>query len=330
MKNRQRNILILTAISLIVISILSLMFGTHIISFNELIAALFQEDAKYHWIVWEYRVPRLCIGALVGASLAVAGTIFQGVLKNPLASTDVLGMTKGAGFMAALVLTIPMLQHIPVSISALLGGLLVAVILFLLTRKSGFKNSNVIVMGIALSAMFDAGIQYLTLNTSGNVQTAFTWLIGSLWGKYWDELLMMLPFVLICFPIVLGLSKRLDILGLSDEIVIGLGENILRTKIILLLMGVLLTAISVSVAGTISFIGLMAPHIAKSLVGHRHSILILTSGMVGALLIVIADTVGRTLFSPIEIPVGIVTAIIGAPYFIYLLLNKNQLKQRGL
>ena len=312
----KKRILFYTATLLGIISFLSLLFGSHILTIDELLAGLFNGNSKYHFITWEYRIPRLLIGILSGFALSCSGTIFQGILKNPLASIDVLGITKGAGFMAVLVLTMPIKAYLTVPLAALVGGVGVAVFLLWSSRKNGFESKKIIIMGIAMNALFDAGIQYFTLNNNTDIQTTLTWLVGSLWGKFWNELALLLIFTLSIVPIIMLLSRKLDVLSLSDEVAIGIGENVKRTKIILLILAVLLTASSVSIVGTISFIGLIAPHLAKIFVGQRHQLLLPMSGLIGALLIVVSDTIGRTMFAPIEIPVGIITAVVGSPYFI--------------
>ena len=178
-------------------------------------------------------------------------------------------------------------------------------------------------MGIAMSALFDAGIQYLNISNSANVQTILLWLTGSVWGRYWDEVQILIPYVAIFVPLAIILANKIDILSLGDKVAINLGENILLLRVGLLLIGIILTASSVSVSGTIGFVGLIAPHIAKNLVGYKHRLVIPLSGLIGANLLVISDIIGRTIISPMEIPVGIVTAIIGAPYFLYLLLREK-------
>ena len=178
-----------------------------------------------------------------------------------------------------------------------------------------------VVMGIAMSALFDAGIQYLNISNSANVQTILLWLTGSVWGRYWDEVQILIPYVAIFIPLAIIFANKIDILSLGDKVAINLGENVNFLRVGLLLIGIILTASSVS--GTIGFVGLIAPHLAKNLVGYKHRLVIPLSGLIGANLLVISDIIGRTIISPMEIPVGIVTAIIGAPYFLYLLLRKK-------
>ena len=196
---------------------------------------------------------------------------------------------------------------------------MVGIIIYLLTKKTNFKNTSIVVMGIAMSALFDAGIQYLNISNSANVQTILLWLTGSVWGRYWDEVQILIPYVAIFIPLAIIFANKIDILSLGDKVAINLGENVNFLRVGLLLIGIILTASSVSVSGTIGFVGL----IAKNLVGYKHRLVIPLSGLIGANLLVISDIIGRTIISPMEIPVGIVTAIIGAPYFLYLLLRKK-------
>lgn len=207
--------------------------------------------------------------------------------------------------------------------AAMFGGLGVGIIIYLLTKKLTLKNTSIVIMGIAMSALFDAGIQYFNISNSGNIQTIFLWLTGSVWGRYWDEVRILIPYVVILIPLSIILANKIDILSLGDKVAINLGEKVDFLRVGLLLIGIILTASSVSVSGTIGFVGLIAPHIAKSLVGYRHKLVIPLSGLVGAILLVVADIIGRTIIAPTEIPVGIVTAIVGAPYFLYLLLGKK-------
>lgn len=320
MKNKNTLIFTISIVILLVISFISLLFGSKPLNISNVFDAIFNySSSRYSFIVFEYRIPRLLIAMMVGMSLAIAGAIFQGVLRNPLASTDVLGIGKGAGFFACLVISLNLKSSI--SIAAMIGGLMVGIIIYLLTKKTNFKNTSIVVMGIAMSALFDAGIQYLNISNSANVQTILLWLTGSVWGRYWDEVQILIPYVAIFIPLAIIFANKIDILSLGDKVAINLGENVNFLRVGLLLIGIILTASSVS--GTIGFVGLIAPHIAKNLVGYKHRLVIPLSGLIGANLLVISDIIGRTIISPMEIPVGIVTAIIGAPYFLYLLLRKK-------
>ena len=289
MKSKNTLIFTINIIMLVLVSFISLLFGSKILNITDVFNAIFNNStSKYSFIIFEYRIPRLLICIMVGMSLAVAGAIFQGVLRNALASTDVLGIGKGAGFFVCMAISL-----------------------------------GIVIMGIAISALFDAGIQYLNISNSENIQTILLWLTGSVWGRYWNEVKVLTPYVVIFIPLAIVLAHKVDILSLGDNIAINLGEKVSLLKVGLLLIGIILTTSSVSVSGTIGFVGLVAPHIAKNLVGYKHILVIPLSGLIGAILLITADIIGRTIIAPSEIPVGIVTAIIGAPYFLYLLLRKK-------
>ena len=315
MKSKNTLIFTINIIMLVLVSFISLLFGSKILNITDVFNAIFNNStSKYSFIIFVYRIPRLLI-------CIVAGAIFQGVLRNALASTDVLGIGKGAGFFACMAISLGLKE--PISLWAMVGGLLAGTIIYILTKKTNFKNTSIVIMGIAISALFDAGIQYLNISNSENIQTILLWLTGSVWGRYWNEVKVLTPYVVIFIPLAIVLAHKVDILSLGDNIAINLGEKVSLLKVGLLLIGIILTTSSVSVSGTIGFVGLVAPHIAKNLVGYKHILVIPLSGLIGAILLITADIIGRTIIAPSEIPVGIVTAIIGAPYFLYLLLRKK-------
>ena len=249
MKNKNTLIFTISIVSLIVISFISLIFGSKILNITDIFDVIFNySTSKYSFIIFEYRVPRLLMTIIVGMSLAIAGAIFQGVLRNPLASTDVLGIGKGAGFFACLVINLNLKNIIPIPMAAMFGGLGVGIIIYLLTKKTNFKNTSIVIMGIAMSALFDAGIQYFNISNSGNIQTIFLWLTGSVWGRYWDEVRILIPYVVILIPLSIILANKIDILSLGDKVAINLGEKVDFLRVGLLLIGIILTASSVSVS----------------------------------------------------------------------------------
>ncbi|MEE6132552.1 MULTISPECIES: iron ABC transporter permease [Bacillaceae] len=307
----------------IVASVISLGVGAVYISPVEVIQTLLGTSQDGLFILNNYRIPRILIALIVGASLAVAGAILQGILKNPLASPDVIGVTKGAGLLAVFVIIIfPGASMIAVPIAAFLGAAVIALVLMIFSHTSGAKPYTLALVGVALGAICQAGIQYFMIKFPDNVNTTLLWLTGSLWGRGWSELWFLLP-ALILTPIIIIFTPKLDILNLGDDVASGLGERTRALRYTLLGIAVILTGVAVAVVGTIGFIGLIAPHIARRLVGSQSKFLLPTSALTGALFLLIADSVGRGLVPPIEIPAGIVTAIIGGPYFLYL-LRKEQ------
>lgn len=281
-------------------------------------------DGSYSFILWKYRTPRVIVAILSGIGLSTSGTILQGVIRNPLASPDVIGITKGAGFAAVTVILIfPKLPSAVLPIAAFVGGIAVTLILLLLTFKQGLKPNSIALTGLALGSIFGAGIQYLTVKYPMDVNAAILWLTGSLWGTVWKDVWFFLPWICILFPLTLVFSSKLDILQLGTDLAVNLGEKVENLRIILIAISVVLASASVSFVGSMGFVGLIAPHIARLLVGAKHKYIIPVSAMVGSSLILSADLIGRTIIPPMEIPVGIFTAIMGAPYFLYLIRRKK-------
>jgi ABC-type Fe3+-siderophore transport system permease subunit len=246
--------------------------------------------------------------------------MIQGVIRNPLASPEIIGITAGAGLASAvLLLGMPNVSVQLLPIVSFLGGLIAAVLVYVLAFKRGISPARLALVGIAVSAVFTSGIDYLMTSFPVQLDMALIWLAGSLWARSWEQFMAVAPWILIMFAGCLLMAHKLDVLALGDEQAIGLGIRVERTRLLALAIAVALAGASVAVCGTIGFIGLMAPHMARRLVGGQHHILLPTAALVGTLLVLSADTLGRILSPPVEIPAGIITSIIGGPYFIYLL-----------
>ncbi|WP_226576549.1 FecCD family ABC transporter permease [Halobacillus litoralis] len=272
------------------------------------------------FIIGNFRLPRIVMCLLVGTGLGISGAILQGVVRNPLASPDVIGITKGAGLSAAAVIILfPELPVIGLPIAAFFGAGLVTVGLYLFAFRKGVQPATLALVGIALGAICQAGIQFLTIKFPIETNAALVWLTGSVWGKDWGDVWLLAPWILIVTPITFALAPKLDVLSLGDDVAEGLGEPVQKARLLLLIIAVLLAGSSVAIVGTLGFVGLIAPHIARQLVGNRHAYLLPASALVGILLLLLADDLGRGLFPPTEVPAGIFTAIIGAPYFLFLL-----------
>ncbi|MCP8615306.1 FecCD family ABC transporter permease [Salirhabdus salicampi] len=298
--------------------------GTVFISPITVIQSLIGLDIQYGAILEKYRFPRAVLALLVGAGLGVSGAILQGVIRNPLASPDVIGITKGAGLAAVItIILFPQSPTFALPLAAFLGAGLVTVFLYLIAYKKGVKPSTLALVGIALGAVCQAGIQFFMVKYPVEVNAALVWLTGSLWGNNWNDVYLLLPFVIVFVPISIIVAVKLDVLALGDEVAQGLGEHVRVTRMMLLFIAVALAGASVAVVGSLGFIGLIAPHIARQLVGNRHQYLLPTSAFTGMILVLIADALGRGIAPPVEVPAGIFTAVIGAPYFLYLLRKLN-------
>lgn len=316
-----KNRLLLLTIITFIVAILAIVVGAVFISPIEILRSMIGSgNDSAAFIIMNYRLPRIVMAILVGAGLGVSGAILQGIIRNPLASPDVIGITKGAGLAAAIVvLLFPHAPVIMLPVSALAGAGIITVILYLFAYKRGVSPSTLALVGIALGAICQAGIQFLMVKFPIQINAALIWLTGSLWGKGWNDVLMLTPWIVVLIPISILLANRLDILNLGDDVAEGLGENTERTRLILLIVAVALAGSSVAVVGSLGFLGLIAPHIARQLVGNRHSLLLPTAAVMGILLLLLADALGRGLAPPAEIPAGIFTAVLGAPYFLFLL-----------
>ncbi|WP_053955215.1 FecCD family ABC transporter permease [Inediibacterium massiliense] len=281
-------------------------------------------------ILFEFRLPRIIISMLVGAGLALSGCIIQSVSKNPLADPGLLGIHAGAGLMVILYVLIfsgeSFLSVFTLPFLALIGAGATAVIVYLFSyqRNKGIATMRLILTGVAVQAGVSALTTLLVVkldDTQYNFVVA--WQTGSIWGSNWKFVMTLLPWLVILIPYILTKAPVMDILGLSDDISYSLGALVEKERRRLLAVAVALAASCVAVSGSISFVGLIAPHLARRLVGPRHRVLLLTSILIGAVLVSMADTIGRIIIQPSELPTGIVVAIIGAPYFLYLLSNSK-------
>ncbi|WP_372373017.1 FecCD family ABC transporter permease [Vreelandella venusta] len=280
------------------------------------------QSSDIAFIVWELRLPRIVLAILVGAALAVAGAILQSIVRNPLASPDVIGITSGAALAAVLFLallsTTLSIRWLPVA--AMLGALVSALLVVSLAWKSGISPARMVLVGIGLAAAMGAATTLLlVISDDTAAMTAYVWLTGSLYAAQWEDVQGLLPWILVAVPISLAFARHADAMALGDHVAEGLGVPILRSRIVLLACSVALAGAAVAFAGGLSFVGLIAPHLAARLVGRNLARLVPTSALVGALIVLNADLLGRVAFLPKDLPVGIFVAGIGAPFFVYLL-----------
>lgn len=273
-----------------------------------------------NFILAEYRIPRMILGILVGAALAISGAVIQGVVRNPLASPDVIGITKGASLTAVIVIIVfPTAPLFVLPFASFVGAMVISIVLSLLISFKGVKGSQLALIGMAIGAIAMALVQYLLIRSPMEANITLVWLTGSLFGRNYQHIISILPWLIVAIPMIMLYSRKLDLLHLGEEVATSLGTHVKRTKMILLVAAVMLAGAAISVAGGLSFLGLIAPHIARSIVGHKHVHIVMMSGLIGGLLMVFADGLARVIAPPIDIPVGVLIAIIGAPYFLYVL-----------
>ncbi len=286
--------------------------------------------AKESLILFDFRLPRIVLSILVGMGLAVSGCIMQGVSRNALADPGILGINAGAGLSVMLFISFfSSPSAAPVfllPVLALVGAGATAVLIYSLSYKKneGITPTRLLLTGIAVAAGISAVTIVMILKLSPeDYQFVAIWMAGSVWGSNWLFVLSLLPWLLILLPFVFSKSNVLNTLNLGDIPAIGLGASVEKERRILLAAAVALAAACVSVSGGIGFVGLIGPHLARQLVGSQHQYVLPVSALLGGLLMVVADTLGRFIMQPTEIPVGIVVAIIGAPYFLYLLARSK-------
>ncbi|AEF86459.1 HmuU protein [Treponema primitia ZAS-2] len=276
-------------------------------------------------VVWELRLPRILLSILAGAGLAVAGVIFQGILQNPLADPYTLGISTGAAFGASLAIffNITLGLLLPVSSAALVfAALTLALVLLIAQRSSGLVSANLIMAGIILSAILSAGISFLKMLSGENVGAIVFWLMGSLSAKGWNEALLLATVVPAALVLARIFAADLNILTLGSRSAESLGVQVKRTRLFYLFLGATISAVCVSTCGVIGFVGLIVPHLLRMAVTSDNRLLIPLSALLGGLLLCAADTFAR-LLSGGEIPVGVLTTLLGGPFFIFIFLRQK-------
>lgn len=310
---------IFIAFALAGFSVLSLQMGVIAVPWRALLTD-WQTGREYHYVLTAYRLPRLLLALLVGAALAVAGVLVQGIVRNPLASPDILGVNHAASLASVgALLLLPSLPVITLPLLAFAGGMAGLILLRMLANTS--QPMKLALTGVALSACWASLTDYLMLSRPQNVSSALLWLTGSLWGRDWSFVKIAVPLLILFLPLSLRFCRDLDLLALGDARATTLGVSVSRIRLQALLLAIAMTSTGVAVCGPISFIGLVVPHMVRSITGGRHRWLLPVSAMTGALLLVVADLLARIIHPPLELPAGVLTAIIGAPWFVWLLVR---------
>ncbi|MFS8124100.1 iron ABC transporter permease [Rhizobium sp. BR 250] len=276
-------------------------------------------------IVIEFRLSRAILALLAGIGLAVAGTISQTVMRNPLAEPGVLGINAGAA-LAASVVIIVFADVSPTVLpwAGFAGAVTMAAAVYFLSWKRGTSSLRIILVGIGLSALAGAGTSFLTaFGNVGDVQRAMVWLSGSVYGADWSRVQSLLIWLAAPLTLSWFCCRQLDLIRFGDDVATGLGQKVNLVRAFLIVLCTLISGATVAAVGLVSFVGLIAPHIAKRIVGPAHRSLIPVAGLTGSLLLLIADIVGRTVIAPAQLPAGIVTALLGAPFFAYLLKGRR-------
>jgi ferric citrate transport system permease protein len=311
-------------ILLVLLALVSIAFGAVPLSLPDVVDGL--TGGSNAFIVQEYRLPRVLVSIMAGAALALAGVFLQAAMRNPLASPDVVGFSKGGGVgaMAAVLLSSPASQAWSVPIGVLLGTTATAVALLLISRRLGGSMTTLVLVGAALSALAGAAIEYLLVREPQRADQAMVWLAGSVYGSDRSDVTTLLIWLAACLPVVALATRWVDVAGFGDDSVVSLGNHPVRVRALLVIAAVLLTTGAVTSVGGIGFLGLLAPHLARFAVGSRGYHLVAMSAITGALVLCLADFVGRVVAVPNEIPAGIVAVVVGGPYLLFLLIRETR------
>ncbi|NNU92972.1 iron ABC transporter permease [Geobacillus sp. NFOSA3] len=323
--------LILLAVN-VVIFLVSIGSGEMYISPLEIAKTLFGNGSDMNEVViYTFRLPRILVALLAGMLLAAAGAILQGMIRNPLASPDVLGITGGAAAAVVAFLTLFSDENHSLTISihwlpfaAFLGATITALLVYVLSWKNGMAPLRLVLIGVGISALMQACTTLLMITGPiYRASQANVWITGSVYGASWKHVTLLAPWALILLAISFLSVRKMNIQELGDELAIGAGVSLQKQRFFLLLLSTALTGGAVAFAGGIGFVGLMAPHMARRLVGSSFGALLPASALLGAIFVMAADLAGRMLFAPMEIPAGVFTAAVGAPYFVYLLYKSR-------
>lgn len=318
----KRRILILLVLAVLACfgGIISIMKGSVNVPLNEIIAAMTGGSAGMHQqIILNIRLPRTIVAGLVGVNLALSGAILQAVMKNPLADPHIIGISAGAGIMGIFIMLLfPDLSWLitPASFAGAMGA---AILIYILAWKNGIQPIRIILAGVAVSAFLGAGISALMIIYSDRVHSALMWMVGGLSARSWPQVMIIWPYTLAGMIFTLLAARHLNILQLGDELAKGLGLRVERTRLILTAAAALLAASAVSVVGLLGFVGLIVPHAARLMIGSDYRYLLPATIFLGAATVMLSDTFARVAFAPVELPVGIIMAAIGAPFFLFLL-----------
>lgn len=309
--------------ALILSFIIGLGSGAVPLSVSEIYGALTgAADAETSRIINLLRLPRTIVTAIAGADLALAGCILQGVLHNPLADPGIIGVSAGAGLFAMVLMLVQPEYTALVPIAAFVGALAATGIVFLLSWEKGVNPLRMILAGVAVAAFFGGTMSALNVFYADRIQGTVMWMAGGFQGRSWSHVEMLLPYSAAGIIGALLCARQLNALQLGEEMAKSLGVHVKFIRTTLIFLSALLAAAAVSVAGMLGFVGLIVPHIMHLVIGADHEYLLPCSAIAGAVVVTLADSAARTLFSPLEIPVGIFMSFLGAPFFLYLLRRR--------
>jgi ABC-type Fe3+-siderophore transport system permease subunit len=323
---RTRLTLVVLGVLAVVALVLGLLVGDTLMLLGDLTSWERGQTGPAYTFVLDSRLPRVLAALLAGAALAVAGTSVQAVCRNPLAEPGLLGITAGAGVGAVMLITFaPAAGTVALTAVAGIAALATFALVYGLAWRGGLSSDRLVLVGVGVSAAATA-LTTLVIVASDpwNTTKALTWLSGSTYGRTLGQVLPVALALLLLTPALVWASRRLDVLALDDDTPRVLGMRLERSRLVVLGAAALLTSTAVSAVGVVGFVGLVAPHVARALVGGLHARVLPVAALVGAVLVSLADTVGRSVIAPAQIPAGLVTAMVGTPYFVYLLWRSRR------
>ncbi|NOV04802.1 FecCD family ABC transporter permease [Paenibacillus planticolens] len=302
--------------------VLSLICGAVNITIPDVLRSLFGGQSTYHDIIWNIRLPRTIVAALVGISLSLSGALLQGVMRNSMADPHIIGVSSGAGlFGIGILILFPAYAYLLTPV-AFVGAIGAALLIYLMAWRGGVSPLRVILAGVAVSALLNSGISALLTFYSDRVGGALMFMTGGLSARSWPHVYILLPYTLVGTILALMGSQRLNIMALGDAQAKGLGLRVELHRVYFTAIATLLAASTVSVVGLLGFVGMIVPHSARLLIGSDYRWLLPACVLLSVGVLTISDTIARILFAPVELPVGIVMGVLGAPFFLYLVRRR--------
>ncbi|MFA8342794.1 MAG: FecCD family ABC transporter permease [Rhodothermaceae bacterium] len=319
--NLHRKIYFIILPLLLIASVLiSISAGAVDVSIKSIISVLTGNDnGLNHTLIWDIRIPRTLVAGCVGIALSLSGATLQGIMKNSLASPNIIGVSSGAGLAAVIILILFPDEMYLLTPVAFLGALFATLLIFAMAWRGGLEPLRLILSGVAVSAFLGAGISGLMIFFPDRVDGVINFMIGGLSTRSWSHFNILWPYVSAGLLILIIMAEKLNLLMLGDETARSLGLKVEQTRIIFIAVAALLAASSVSVAGLLGFVGLIVPHAARLMVGSNYKYLFPASALLGGTIVILCDTIARKVLEPVELPVGIIMALLGGPFFLYLL-----------
>lgn len=324
------SLLLLLCLVLTVVLFLNIAIGASRMNPAEVFRYLFldRDDVK-HRILMKIRLPRAAAAGLVGSCLAMAGCLLQGIMRNPLASPNILGVSSGAGLAAVTIFILLPNYYYLVTPFAFMGAFVTTLMVYSLAWKGGASPLRLVLSGVAVSSFLSAGSNTLMTLYPDRVHNVIGFMVGSLSAVTWENVHALWPYALTGLVASWLMAERLNILQLGDETAVSLGIKIERVRLVFIVISSLLAAASVSIVGLLGFVGLIVPHLTRLLIGNNARYLIPGSALTGAIIVMLCDMIGRTVMRPLELPVGVIMSLLGAPFFLYL-LRQGGMGRRGV